>query len=76
MFINNILKKYINYFQELLDLLVYNFKILRYHIKEPFPGTDWYFIKRSRFYFRIQALIWIILVICVFLIFNICRNGK
>jgi len=69
----NKVKKKINYFKELLDLVIYNYKILRYHIKEPFPGTHWYFMKRSRFYFRIQALIWIILVIFVFLIFNICR---
>jgi hypothetical protein len=72
----DLIKKKIDHFKEFLDLLIYNFKILKYHIKEPFPGTHWYFFKRSRLYFRIQAVIWIILVIIVFFIFNTCRLIK
>jgi hypothetical protein len=68
--------KIFNDFKEKVELIQYNIKLLRYHIKEPDPGTLWYSWIYSRYCYLGKAWIYFICVLITFFIFIIYRFIK
>ena len=62
--------------QEGIKLIRYNIIVFQYHLKEPELGTIWYLVLTSHFYFRLRVFIYLIGVILILFIFNICRYVK
>ena len=65
-----------NHLKEKLELIKYNIKLVRYHLKEPDPGTLWYswLYSRSRFLYKIW--LYFIGVLFFFFLFIIYRFIK
>jgi membrane protein YdbS with pleckstrin-like domain len=51
-------------------------KLIKYCIKEPEFGTIWYWVLTSNTYFRFKVFIYLLGVIFILFIFNICRYVK
>ena len=68
-----ILKKIFNDFQEKVKLIKNNIKILKYHLKEPDPGTLWYCLRDSRFLLKLRLFSYLIGVIFILFLFSIFR---
>lgn len=68
-----IFKKIFNDFQEKVKLIKNNIKILKYHLKEPDPGTLWYFLRDSRFLLKLRLFSYLIGVIFILFLFSIFR---
>lgn len=56
-----------------VQLIKCNIKILKYHYKEPDPGTIWYFFRDSRFLLRIRLFFYLIGIIFILFLFSIYR---
>jgi hypothetical protein len=65
-----------NDFQDKVKLINYNIQIWKYHIKEPGIGTLWYWVIRSRSYFRLRIFIYLIGLILILFLFSIYRFIK
>jgi len=68
-----IFKKIFNDFQEKVKLIKNNIKILKYHLKEPDPGTLWYCLRDSRFLLKLRLFSYLIGVIFILFLFSIFR---
>ena len=68
-----IFKKTFNDFQEKVKLIKNNIKILKYHLKEPDPGTLWYSLRDSRFLLKLRLFSYLIGVIFILFFFSIFR---
>ena len=68
-----IFKKIFNDFQEKVKLIKNNIKILKYHLKEPDPGTLWYCLRDSRFLLKLRLFGYLIGVIFILFLFSIFR---
>ena len=66
---------YIN-LKKKVELIKYNIKLAKYHIKDPEPGTLWYCIIDCRSYFLFRVVIYGIGVIAIFFLFSIYRFIK
>lgn len=65
-----------NDFKEKIELIKYNIKLLKYHLKEPDPGTLWYSWLYSRYRFLGNVWLYFIGVLFIFFLFIIYRFIK
>ena len=65
-----------NDFKEKIELIKYNIKLLKYHLKEPDPGTLWYSWLYSRSRFLGKVWLYFIGVLFIFFLFIIYRFIK
>jgi len=65
-----------NALKERIELIQYNIKLLKYHLKEPDPGTLWYSWLYSYYLFIIKAWLYFISLLLIFFIFIIYRFIK
>ena len=65
-----------NDFKEKIELIKYNIKLLKYHLKEPYPGTLWYSWSYSRYRFLGKVWLYFIGVLFIFFLFIIYRFIK
>jgi len=59
-----------------IDLIQYNIKVLKYHLKEPDPGTLWYSWLYSYYRYLYKAWLYFIGVLFIFFLFVIYRFIK
>jgi hypothetical protein len=69
------MKSYQNLIKK-IQLFNYNIKLIKYHIKDPEPGTFWYSIIDCRSYFLLRVLVYKIGVIFILLLFGIYKFLK
>ena len=65
-----------NDFKEKIELIKYNIKLLKYHLKEPDPGTLWYSWLYSHSRFLYKVWLYFIGVLFIFFLFIIYRFIK
>ena len=65
-----------NDFKDKIELIKYNIKLLKYHLKEPDPGTLWYSWLYSRYRFLGKVWLYFIGVLFIFFLFIIYRFIK
>lgn len=68
-----ILKKNLIIFKKKVKLIIDYIKTLKYHLKEPDPGTLWYCLRDSRFLIKLRSLGYLIGVIFILFLFSIFR---
>ena len=59
-----------------VELINYNIKLIKYHIKDPEPGTLWYSLIDCRSYFLFRVLIYAFGVFLILFFFTIYRLVK
>ena len=62
--------------KEKVELINYNIKLIKYHIKDPEPGTLWYSFIDCRSYFIFRVLIYGFGVTLILIFFSIYRFIK
>ena len=66
-----------NDFKEKVELIKYNIKILKYHFKEPDPGTLWYCLRyclrTSPLLLKLRLFIYLLGIIFTLFLFSIFR---
>lgn len=62
--------------KEKVELIHYNIKLIKYHLKDPDPGTLWYSLIDCRSYFLFRVLIYGFGVILILILFSTYRFLK
>ena len=62
-----------------VEIINYNIKLIKYHIKDPEPGTLWYSLIDCRSYFIIRVLIYafgVFLILFFFIIYRFIKEHE
>ena len=68
--------EFYNNLKEKVELFQYNIKLIKYHLKDPDPGTLWYCIIDCRSYFIFRVVIYGIGAMIILFFFGIYRFIK